>query len=175
MEVAIVVPTAVVQGLVWFWKRVTACIISDSAVVEIPIWSSWSSESIKVFLAQASSVAYDESRMIYYLPEIYASFSPTHPSCYFVNPAEKVLQKDEYWEQPSFSLSAFTTQRGLLHSLMELYMGIQWRKMCSVQPHTQVANIFIRDQGKNNEGWALLIQQQCFLPRQVWVILWPCI
>lgn len=63
--------------------------------------------------------------MIYYLPEIHNSFSPTHASCYFVNPTEKVLQNDECWEQPSFNLSAFTTQRGLLHSLMELYMGMQ--------------------------------------------------
>lgn len=41
-----------------------------------------------------------------------------------MNLAEKVLLKDdEHWEQSSFSLSSFTTERGLLHSLMELYAG----------------------------------------------------
>lgn len=43
--------------------------------------------------------------------------------CCFVKPVEK--KDDEYWKQDWFSLSSFTTQSGLLHSLMELCVGMR--------------------------------------------------
>jgi len=53
--------------------------------------------------------------------EVHTPFHPANAGCYF----EKALLKyDEYWEQ-SFSLTSSTTQRDLLHSLMELYAGTQ--------------------------------------------------